>query len=388
MVATISPFALPSASRLSSLRVRRPLRQVLLIAFVLSIAVHLAWSLWPVSSSDMPETTVLSATLKEMPAPPQPAVAPPARKPARRAAPATATAPAIDIPPSSGADASATEKTRPDTSGAPPAIDVPSISEPPLETPAVPTLPPRLDLQYRVYLGTEDFWIGSAAYRFEHEGNRYSISTIAQARGLAALIVRGRGKVESRGIITPTGLQPLEFAIERGTADRREVARFDWENGVVTLYEDKTAGLDTPTYDPLTLMWQPYFSPPTRDQESFSIATTRRVARYTVTREGRERVAWAEGEVEAEKWHRVSDDGRTDAYVWLAPSLRYVPVKAQISQTLRGTVLIVLDGIRVDGEESPASPGSDGANAARGRRASAPPKVENRFEFGADAHGQ
>lgn len=336
----------------------------------------------------MPETTVLSATLKQMPAPPQPAVAPPARKPARRAAPATATAPVIDIPPSSGAGASATEKTRPDTSGATPAIDVPSISEPPLETPTVPTLPPRLDLQYRVYLGTEDFWIGSAAYRFEHEGDRYSISTIAQARGLAALIVRGRGKVESRGIITPTGLQPLEFAIERGTADRREVARFDWENGVVTLHEDKTAGLDMPTYDPLTLMWQPYFSPPTRDQESFSIATTRRVARYTVTREGSERVAWAEGEVEAEKWHRVSDDGRTDAYVWLAPSLRYVPVRAQISQTLRGTVLIVLDGIRVDGEEAPASPGSDGAEAARGRRASAPPKVENRFEFGADAHGQ
>jgi hypothetical protein len=384
-VATLPTLTLPATPlRLPGPRERRQLRRGLAVAFVLSIAVHIAWSLWPVSPAETPDSSVLSATLTEMPAPPIPASKPAARKAARRLAPqATASAPVVDALPDSAPPQSTTQEGRHESrDGA--TAETPAVSEPPLATPMAPTMPPRLDLQYKVYIGNEDFWIGSATYRFEHEGNQYSIATIAQARGLAALIVRGRGKVESHGIITPTGLQPLEFAIERGSADRREVAHFDWENGVVTLHEDKTAGLDAPAYDPLTLMWQPYFSPPTRDQETFSVATTRRVARYTVIREGRERVEWSGGEVEAEKWHRVSDDGRTDAYVWLAPSMRYVPVRAQITQTLRGTLLIVLDGIHVDGE--PAF-GGDGANAGS-RSANATTKVENRFEFGADAHGQ
>jgi hypothetical protein len=74
------------------------------------------------------------------------------------------------------------------------------------------------------------FMIGDTTYRFEHSGDRYRISTVGQARGLAALIVRGKGKVESRGRITPTGLKPYEFAIERGSADKREVAFFDWDS--------------------------------------------------------------------------------------------------------------------------------------------------------------
>jgi hypothetical protein len=222
------------------------------------------------------------------------------------------------------------------------------LPELPLASPDVPTLPPRLDLAYKVYLGSHGFLIGEATYRFEHTGNAYHIATVGQARGLAALVLRGQGKLESRGLVTATGLQPLEFAVERGSADRREVAQFDWESGIVTLHEDKTEALELPAFDPLTVMWQPYFSPPTGDRQTFSIATTRRVTRYTVTREGVDRIEWTHGEVEAERWHRRSDDGQTDAYVWLAPALRYVPVKMRISRTMRGTVEVVLDSIRIE----------------------------------------
>ena len=76
-------------------------------------------------------------------------------------------------------------------------------------------LPPRLDLAYKVFLGTQGFLIGEATYSFEHHGDAYRIATVAKARGLAALFFRGQGKIESSGIITPSGLQPHEFAVER-----------------------------------------------------------------------------------------------------------------------------------------------------------------------------
>ena len=106
------------------------------------------------------------------------------------------------------------------------------------------TLPRRIDLVYKAFLGTQGFLVGEAVYRFEHSGNEYHIVTIGEAKGLAALFLRGQGKLESRGLITATGLRPYEFAVERGSRERRETAIFDWETGIVTLHEDKTAPLE------------------------------------------------------------------------------------------------------------------------------------------------
>ena len=211
-------------------------------------------------------------------------------------------------------------------------------------------LPPRVDLAYRVYFGP-GLYIGDARYRFKHEGNRYSIATLGEARGLAALVLRGQGKIETHGLITPEGLQPWEMVVERGSRERRETASFDWDTGIATLHEQKTAALELPSFDPLSLMWQFYFAPPGTDQHVFHIVTTRRIARVTITREGSETITWPYGEVEAERWHRRSDDGQSEAIVWLAPSLRYLPVKMRVSNTLRGTVDVVLASIRVDDGE-------------------------------------
>jgi hypothetical protein len=211
-------------------------------------------------------------------------------------------------------------------------------------------------------MGTQGFLVGDATYRFEHDGHDYRISTVAQARGLAALIVHGRGKVESNGRITPDGLQSSTFEVERGRPDRREAALFDWTAGTVTLHDGKSVPLDASTYDPLTVLWQAYFTPPTADTYSFSVATTRRIVRYTVTRDGEERLTWPQGEVDTVRWHRVSEDTKTEAWFWLAPSLHYIPVKIRVTQTARGTLEVLLDAIRTDGAsgvelgEEPALP--------------------------------
>jgi len=329
---------------------------------VLSLFVHLAFTLWPTDLTVAPEAIPLTATLTEMPPPPKPsaiAQAKPKPKP-KRSSPIAPPPSPVEIPQeptvadANGATAAASDAAH--VNGAADAVTAEAEVIPAAVT-GTKTLPPRVDLAYKVFYGTRGFLIGDAVYRFEHADNRYRIATIGEARGLAALVLRGQGKIESRGIITDEGLLPQSIRVERGGPDRVETATFDWEAGIVTMHENKTAPLDIPTFDPLALMWQYYFTPPTTNPVTFSVATPRRMQRYTITREETEKIEWSQGSIDAERWHRRSDDGKTDAYVWLAPSLHYVAVKMRVSNTSRGTIEVVLDGIRVD--ENAAVAGRD-----------------------------
>jgi Protein of unknown function (DUF3108) len=337
--------------------------------------VHAAFTLWPTDVTTAPDATPLTATLTELPPPPKPStVAPaPAKPKPRRPSPVALPVP-VDAPSAMPEDANAATTETP----APAASAVDTAAEA-VVTPGAATgdrtLPPRVDLAYKVFFGTRGFLIGDAVYRFEHANNRYRITTIGEARGLAALVLRGQGKLESRGLITDDGLQPQALRVERGGPDRVETAVFDWESGIVTMHDNKTAPLDLPTFDPLSLMWQYYFTPPTEAVVTVTVATPRRLFRYTITREATEKIEWPQGTIDAERWHRRSDDGKTDAYIWLAPSLRYIPVKMRVSHTDRGTVEVLLDAIRVDenamtgdgGElrvprSADAAPGTDASN--------------------------
>jgi hypothetical protein len=341
-------------------------RPALLVTLALSLLLHLAWSLWPVEFTPItaPEEPALVATLTEMPPPPAPTMAPPPAPVVKRVPvpkpkvrriehPPVITAPSspvttdAEVPATRSADAERAAATNPAGEATAAASDV--VIGPPASpvTPPV-VLPPRLDLAYKVFFGTHGFMIGDATYRFEHTGDRYRISTIGQARGLAALIVHGTGKVESRGRITPDGLKPYEFAIERGSADKREVALFDWDARDVVLHDGTMAPLEAPAFDPLTILWQPYFSPPSGDDQTFSLATTRRVARYTLSLEGEETIAWHDDNVPTQRWHEHSDDGKTEGWFWLAPSMHYIPLKMRVTRTSRGTLEVLLDSIRAD----------------------------------------
>ena len=96
----------------------------------------------------------------------------------------------------------------------------PRPSRPTRRPPPAKDLPPRVDLAYKVFFGTRGFLIGDAMYRFEHADNRYRIATVGEARGLAALVLRGQGKLESRGRITADGLQPYDSSSSAAARDR------------------------------------------------------------------------------------------------------------------------------------------------------------------------
>ncbi len=329
-------------------------KRVLLLALAISLLVHLALTQWPIRTEDDPAASApLAVAITELPAPPLPAAHPaaPKPKPKKRPAPvATAEAPSATVVPEPAPEPVATPEPEPAVAESAPApLDEPVAVAAP--EPALPTktLPPRVDLSYSAFLGTHGFLIGQAVYRLDHARNDYSITTVAEARGLASLFFSGQGRATSVGTITPSGLQPTSFSIARtGTSkDRREFAIFDWESGMVRLNDDKSAPLELPTFDPLVVLWQFYFAPPENDEMQFNIATTRKVYHYGFRRDGTETVTLPFGDVETEIWRRQNGDGAIDAQVWLAPSLRFVAVKVRLSNA-RATVELLLDSIRVD----------------------------------------
>jgi len=259
-------------------------RRVLAFALVVSLLVHLALTQWPVHfGEDTDASSPLAVAITELPPPPAPAAQPVAPKPKpKRAAPVvTAAVPSATVVPEPAPEPVATPEPEP---AAPEPAAVP-LDEPvivagaDLAPPPPKLLPPRVDLAYSAFLGTHGFLIGQAVYRLDHAGNDYTISTVAEARGLASLFFHGQGRATSVGTITSTGLQPTSFSIARtGTSnDRKESATFDWETGMVLLNEDKSAPLELPTFDPLVVLWQFYFAPPESDEMQFNIATTRKV---------------------------------------------------------------------------------------------------------------
>ena len=104
------------------------------------------------------------------------------------------------------------------------------------------------------------------------------------------MFLRGQGRLLSEGTITSEGLQPNLYTAERTSDGRHEAANFDWESGVVLLNDNKTAGLELPTFDPLAALWQFYFSPPENDDVEFNVATTRRVYHARFHRVGAETI--------------------------------------------------------------------------------------------------
>ena len=331
---------------------RRPASRVLAVAALASLAVHIALLQTTIRLPDrLQESEPLLATITELPPPPAPVdtLAPQPPKPKHRRVVRAAPAALVETP-APEVVAASTPVPVPE-----PVREPEPVAPPPLEEaiPAAPSLapprelPPRIDLAYRAFLGTRGFLIGDAVYRLEHSGSQYRISTVGEARGLAALLFPGEARAKSEGAIPADGLQPTSYSVERTSVNRREAASFDWESGMVQLNGDQSAPLELPTFDPLVVLWQFYFSPPAQDQTEFNIATTRKIYHVTFRRVGAEKITLPFGDVDTEIWKRVDADSTVEAQVWLAPSLRYVAVKLRLSNA-RATVEGLLDSIRVD----------------------------------------
>jgi hypothetical protein len=291
------------------------------IALAVSVVLHAAaivmpgWTL-PGDSESEPQT--LEAHLAPPPAAPAPVAA--KRKPHSRSARHPAAAPASQLAPEAAATAAEQPAPAPVAAEAAPA---PVVAPPLPPPPPMPPWPAQGRLHYVVKYGDNGFIIGETTQEWHIEDGRYSIRSVAEPRGLAAL--RGRTRTQtSEGEVTGAGLRPQAFRDQRDGRDA-EAATFDWPGGQVTFSGGRApARLAEGVQDLISVFYQLAWLAPRQDVD-LAVATGSRLGRWTFEWVGEEKLELSAGAVGTLHLRARSDGDTTE--VWLAPAYGGLPVR-------------------------------------------------------------
>lgn len=313
-------------------------RRVFWWGLAASVLLHLgllsgAWILPPAWSPE-PEPAPLIARLVATPPPPQAVVKPaPRPRPVKPAAPVPAPPPSPAIEPAEP-EAPAPSDIPAEASPEPP-LAAPSEPALPLvpevDTPAPPTAPPlnplpkRITLEYSARYGMA---AGSQTLLWVNEGDRYTITSVVSAQGLASLIFSGQLVQTSRGRIVATGLQPEEFWDQRGR--KRSQSRFDYATQTILTESSKgprTAPLPAGLQDVQSLLFQLALTAPPAAESDNAVFNGKKVRSYRYRVVGEESLDTPLGVLRTLHMRRVTESGAERFEIWLAIDRYYLPVK-------------------------------------------------------------
>jgi len=267
------------------------------------------------------------AVAATLPAAPKPLPAEPAAPPASPA----------ETPPAADDAQARAEPAAPETpaSGA--------AAQPPI------VFPESIDLEFDIARNSNEARLGRIVHHFERDGARYMIQSVTSAAGISALFAAGRYVQESRGTLTPQGLQPEQFMVRRGRAERTESAAFDWAGSRAMLSANgavKEWALQTGAQDQLSYLHQLSFLIADPSLPAVSVTNGRRFYNAKLEILGREVVATGLGPVNA-VWVRSQQEGESRIDFWLAPDFGNLPVKVRIRDRRGEEVEQVLTGMKV-----------------------------------------
>lgn len=302
-----------------------------------SVALHLALLFGPHLSLPLSTAPAPELQIKlEMP-PPAVVAQREAAKPARPRPPQSKPRrlPAKDVlPPPIAADHSVAEPAP-----QPPVAELAPVAD------QAPPMPQKATIRFAVYKGVNGMRVGRAEQTWQLDGEHFTISSVAEATGLFSLFASGKHVQLSQGEITPSGLKPASYRVERGQGeDKVDAARFDWNAMTLALAsgsDRKTVKLPEGTQDLLSFMYQLAFAPPQRSAVQLSITNGRKLDSYTywVVEEALETPM---GTLQTLHLGKRREEGEKDTEVWLAADYHYLPVKiSQVDKDGDGLVLLV-----------------------------------------------
>lgn len=205
----------------------------------------------------------------------------------------------------------------------------PAAPIPALEPPRFPVeaLPSRLSITYAL---TSSFADGRAVYEWSRDGDRYDITSEAQAVGFFTLFLEGRIRQESNGTVTPQGLRPQRFVEHRPNVED-EGLEFDWPAKKVTFDRGsngrRTDAITGNAVDWLSMIFQLAHAPPSGDAFDLQVFTQRKFYKFHLAILGVEEIEIPIGKVRALHLRHVDPEDGSVVDVWLGVDQHNLPVK-------------------------------------------------------------
>ncbi len=323
---------------------------------------------WPLTSPHTFPVSPIEAELVAPASPPEPLApltAPPPR-PRPVPSPAVASAP-IPSPAAPGEETPAVETPAAETAAAEtaePAVTAVDQHKPPAEpsSPPAPDTGPRLPtgftLRYLVRGADSGFELGQFDHIWQSDGQRYALYAIARATGLMAIVFQGLLSQTSIGAITPQGLRPEQYWMQRGTRQRR--VEFHWEAGRAELDgRPPLTELPPGTQDLLSVIYQLTFFPPPEDR--LPVLDGKKLTAYELEPLGEEWVEPPLGRTATRRLRLRAGEAEERIELWLRQDYPHLPVQIRFSGR-QGNVLLVAESVR--GLDRPAESAGAAGRAA------------------------
>lgn len=197
------------------------------------------------------------------------------------------------------------------------------------DAPPKKTVYRHVEAEFEVMRGNDKSAAGVTKATFNiDENNRYTITSITQAKGLVSLFF-GNLTQKSEGTVTENGLKPDFYAYQYGNdAKKSQTANFAWDQNILHMHTakgDATATLVPGTQDFLSFMYQFMFTAPL-DNMQITMTNGKRLRTYSYNFEGEESLSTKIGALNTVHLLKSSgDEERTE--IWLAADYQYLPVK-------------------------------------------------------------
>jgi hypothetical protein len=176
--------------------------------------------------------------------------------------------------------------------------------------------------------GEQTTLVGQSTHTWRHDDATYTLQTLTETVGLAALFHPAKVVQTSEGTLGAEGIVPREFRVER--MDRAaERARFDRDAMKVTLFTGERVRRELPltpgSQDILSQIYQIGLARSARVE--LMIATGKNYGRYAYEAVGEEKIATRFGALRT--WHvkTSGQPGEQGMELWLAADYRNLPVR-------------------------------------------------------------
>lgn len=195
---------------------------------------------------------------------------------------------------------------------------------------------------YRVYRGEQGMLVGKTTHKWHAAKNQYLLTSSTEATGLFSLFFGGRYILTSRGELSPHGLKPISFWIQRGQSGARaEFAEFDWSAKTLQYGkydEHQSVALNQGTQDQLSVFYQLALTAPHSGRIQLALTTGRKFNQYEYQVIGEETIDTPLGPLKTQHLARVVQEAGGNADIWLAVDHHYLPVRFKLASQ-KGEIL-------------------------------------------------